>query len=84
MSAPEFTAEASIYRASTHFQLAQSCAESLRGEAVVIPQAEVCSSTGAVYCQAPIWYCQYQCQDCNGLVCSQPFFRWVACGSCQN
>ncbi|MEU1624932.1 hypothetical protein ABZ746_06190 [Streptomyces sp. NPDC020096] len=44
----------------------------------------VCQSTGATQCDPSghTLYCQYMCQDCDGLVCSQPYFVWSACGSC--
>lgn len=44
----------------------------------------VCQSTGATQCDPAghTLYCQYMCQECDGLVCTQPYFTWVACGSC--
>jgi hypothetical protein len=44
----------------------------------------VCQSTGGTQCDPSghTLYCQYMCQDCDGLVCSQPYFVWSACGSC--
>ncbi|MEV4440766.1 hypothetical protein AB0K09_17430 [Streptomyces sp. NPDC049577] len=62
-------------------ELARRAAEpGHRGRAMV----PVCSSTGATQCDpgSHTLFCQYMCQECDGLVCSQPYFQWVACGSC--
>ncbi|MEV4443573.1 phosphatase PAP2 family protein, partial [Streptomyces sp. NPDC049577] len=43
--------------------------------------ASVCFSrvyTGVHYPGSHTLFCQYMCQECDGLVCSQPYFQWVA------
>lgn len=44
----------------------------------------VCQSTGTSRCDAPshTLMCGQSCQDCDGMVCSQPWFSEFPCGSC--
>ncbi|MBT2385875.1 hypothetical protein [Streptomyces sp. ISL-11] len=62
-------------------ELARQAAAPGRKSRQMVP---VCQSTGATQCDPSghTLYCQYMCQECDGLVCSQPYFVWSACGSC--
>ncbi|WP_189953953.1 hypothetical protein [Streptomyces alanosinicus] len=48
---------------------------------VMVP---VCESSGTSRCDAPNHrlLCGQWCRDCDGLVCSQPWFSEYQCGSC--
>ncbi|GGV03532.1 hypothetical protein GCM10010260_45380 [Streptomyces filipinensis] len=44
----------------------------------------VCENSGTSRCDAPNHrlLCGQWCRDCDGLVCSQPWFSEYQCGSC--
>jgi hypothetical protein len=53
------------------------------GEKVRV-RVPVCESSGTSRCDAPAHrlLCGQWCRDCDGLVCSQPWFSEYQCGSC--
>ncbi|MDF2256156.1 hypothetical protein [Streptantibioticus ferralitis] len=78
-------------RAAHHcYTVEQARVELARRAAAVTPgkkvrlMVPVCQSTGTARCDAPshTLLCGQFCQDCDGLVCSQPYFSEYACGSC--
>ncbi|MEU4928645.1 hypothetical protein AB0G54_19360 [Streptomyces yokosukanensis] len=68
-------------RAELDRRSAAAAVESGKKVRVMVP---VCESSGTSRCDAPNHrlMCGQWCRDCDGLVCSQPWFSEYQCGSC--